>query len=160
MTKILKMKKVVLVILLGLSLSVSGQTKRTELFKQSFGGVEVLQKKSEDETTGTLISTMLIFQNQKYAQISDLKIIGVFNKESLDLLISNLEKALAFSKSGEKSQMEFKDAIAKYSIEADGGNGRITLNSYRQVSGYIYVHPKNIIKIIEVLNVIKVNYDK
>ena len=154
------MKKLVFLLVWGLCLSVNGQTKRTELFRQKIGGVDVLQTKSEDEVSGVRIGTMLMFQNQKYTSITDLKYIAVGNKEDLNTLISKLEDALAYSKSGEKSQMEFKNEKSKYSIEADGANGRITLNSYVKVSGYIDVLPKNIIKIIENLKVIKDNYDK
>ena len=56
--------------------------------------------------------------------------------------------------------MEFEDKKIKFNITADGKSGRITLWSYESVSGYIFVHPKNISKIIDALKVIKDNYDK
>lgn len=158
--KIDKMKKLLFVALLGFGLSVLGQTKKTELFSDSFGGVKVSQQKSEGGEIGVLITTMLSFQNLQYQQISDLKYIFVSNKEDLNILISKFEDALAFSKSGEKSEMEFEDKKIKFNITADGKSGRITLWSYRGASGFIFVHPKNISKIIEALKVIKDNYDK
>jgi hypothetical protein len=153
------MKKLLSVIFLGLCLSISGQTKRTELFSENFGGVKVSQQKTEGADGGLIITTMLSFQNQKYQQISDLKYIAVSNKEDLSTLISNFEEALTFSKSGEKSEMEFEGEKNKFKITADGKSGQITIWSYRGASGFIWMHPKNITKIIETLKIIKVNYD-
>ena len=60
------MKRILLIALLGFGLSVLGQTKKTELFSERFGGVTLSQQKSESGESGIIISTMLSFQNQKY----------------------------------------------------------------------------------------------
>ena len=154
------MKKILSVILLGLCLSANSQTKKTQLFYENFGGVSVYQEKIQDEVTGINVITKLFFQDVRYTAISNVKFIFIHNKKDFELFISDLESALAFSKSGEKSVMEYSDKIRKYKVTADGGNGRITLWSFEDAEGLTFVHPKKVVKLIEALNGIKDNYDK
>lgn len=158
------MRKTLLTVLLGISLSAIGQTKRTELFRTSFGtgsmAVAVTQTKVEKDSTYNFLFTSISFQNQEYQHISDFKSVSLKSEEEVGLLISKLEDALAFSKSGEKSLIEFEDKSLKFRISVDGKNGRITLYSDRDTSGYTYIHPKNVPKMIETLKLLKENYGK
>jgi lipopolysaccharide export LptBFGC system permease protein LptF len=149
------MKKLLLVVVLALGLGANAQRKQTDLFKKSFGNVEVSQTKYEEAGREDMVVTRLMFQNQSYQYSTDSQLISVHTADGLDLLISNLQGALDFSKSREKSEITFEDKKHKYSITADGKNGRITLYSTGGGGGYIYVHPKNISKIIDALKELK-----
>jgi hypothetical protein len=152
------MKKILLVFLLGLSLSIIGQTKKTGLFSEHFGVVFLGQEKAESENGEISITTMLIFQDVRYTAISNSKFIYLQNKSDVEHLITDLEKALSYSKSGEKSVMEFGDK-KKYQVDADARSGRITLWS-TNADGLTFVQPKKVAKLIDALKVIKENYDK
>lgn len=154
------MRKLVLGLIMVICLSANSQTKKSQLFYENFGAVSVYQEKIQDEVTGINIITKLFFQDVRYTAISNVKFIFIHNKKDIELLISDLESALSFSKSGEKSVMEYGDRIRKYKVTADGGNGRITLWSFEDADGLTFVHPKKVVKLIEALNVIKDNYDK
>jgi hypothetical protein len=151
------MKKLLSVILLGLCLSISGQTKKTGLFYDNFGGVNLSQEKSEDVNGETKITTMLFFQDLRYTAITNTKYIFLYNKSDVELFIGDLESALSYSKSGEKSVTEYGDK-KKYQIDADARSGRITLWS-KNVDGITFIQSKKVIKLIDALKIIKDNYD-
>lgn len=151
------MKKLLSVILLGLCLSISGQTKKTGLFYENFGGVNLSQEKSEDVKGETTITTMLFFQDLRYTAIANTKYIFLYNKSDVEIFIGDLESALSYSKSGEKSVTEYGDK-KKYQIDADARSGRITLWS-KNVDGITFIQSKKVIKLIEALKIIKDNYD-
>lgn len=151
------MKKLLSVILLGLCLSISGQTKKTGLFYENFGGVHLSQEKSEDVNDEIKITTMLFFQDLRYTAITNTKYIFLHNKSDVELFIADLESALSYSKSGEKSVTEYGDK-KKYQVDADARSGRITLWS-KNDDGLTFIQPKKLAKLIDALNVIKNNYD-
>ncbi|WP_281921750.1 hypothetical protein [Flavobacterium collinsii] len=153
-----KMKKLLSVILLGLCLSITGQTKKTGLFYENFGGVHLSQEKSEDVNGEVQIATMLLFQDIRFTAISNTKYIYLYNKSDVELFIADLESALSYSKSGEKSVVEYGDKI-KYQIDADARNGRITLWS-KNADGLTFVQPKKVVKLLDALKIIKNNYEK
>ena len=95
------MRKVLLTVLLGLSLSTIGQTKRIALFNKEFGGIRIVQQKVEVTDNVSSVVLMLSFQNQLYQHVSDFKVISINKKEDVEKLISNFESALSFSKSKE-----------------------------------------------------------
>lgn len=150
------MKKLLLVFLLGLSLSVSGQTKKSELYSEHIGGIFLGQEKSENETGEIKITTMLLFQDIRFTAISNTKYIYLNSKNDIELFIIDLENALAYSKSGEKSVMEYGDK-KKYKVDADARSGRITLWS-QNADGLTFVQSKKLIKLIDALKSIKDNY--
>jgi len=152
------MKKLLSVILLGLCLSISGQTKKTGLFYENFGGVHLSQEKSEDVNGEIKITTMLFFQDLRYTAIINTKYIFLHDKNDIELFINDLESAISYSKSGEKSVTEYGDK-KKYQIDADARSGRITLWS-KNVDGITFLQSKKAIKLIEALKVIKDNYSK
>jgi hypothetical protein len=152
------MKNVFMLLLLGISLSICGQTKRTELFSEHFGGIFLTQEKSEDEKGQIEITTMLLFQDARFTAISNTKYIYLKDKSDIELFIKDLEAALSYSKSGEKSVIEYGDK-KKYQIDADARSGRITLWS-KNVDGITFIQPKKVTKMIEALKTIKYNYDK
>lgn len=151
------MKKLVLLLVLGLSLSVNGQTKKTNLFYETFGTVFLSQEKIESENIKS-VTTTLLFQDARYTAITNSKYIILNKKSNVELFITDLENALSYSKSGEKSMMEYGDKKL-YKIDANGSNGRITLWSNND-EGLALLHPKKVAKLIEALKVIKDNYDK
>lgn len=153
------MKRILLLLLLSV-LSVKGQIKKTTLLDKKIGGVTLSQNKYEEVDKKDSFLTSLYFVNQKYTALIDSKIISVSTLNGIDLLISNFQKAYDFAYSGEKSEMEFESKELKFRITADGNNGRITLYSTDGVGGYIYIHPKNILKIIDALKELRNNYNK
>lgn len=150
------MKKLLSVILLGLCLSISGQTKKTGLFYENFGGVHLSQEKAEETNGEIKITTMLFFQDLRYTAITNTKYIFLHNRADIDLFIGDLENALLYSKSGEKSVTEYGDK-KKYQIDADARSGRITLWS-KNADGITFIQPKKAIKLINALKGIKDNY--
>jgi hypothetical protein len=154
------MKKLLLVAVLALGLGANSQTKKTILFEKEFGNVKLSQTKYEETERKDMVATTLMFQNQEYTKIVDAQLISTYTADGVDSLMLNLQGALDFSKSGEKSEMSFDDKKLKFSITADGKNGRITLYNTKGVGGYIYVHPKNISKIIDALKELKNNYNE
>lgn len=158
------MRKTLLVVLLGINFFAIGQTKRTEMFNTTFGtgsmAVVVSQTKVEKDSTFNILLTTLSFQNQEYQHISDFKTISLKSKEEIESMIVKFEEALSFSKSGDKSLIEFEEKSLKFRITVDGKNGRITLYNDKGVSGYTYIHPKNVPKIIETLKILNENYSK
>lgn len=154
------MKKILLVLVLALGFGINAQTKKNTLFDKKIGGVTLSQNKYEEMGKKDLFQTNIYFVNQKYTTLTDSKIISANSVEDIDFLISNFQKAYDFAYSGEKSEMEFESKEIKFRITADGKNGRITLYSTDGVGGYIYIHPKNLSKIIETLKLLKENYGK
>ena len=152
------MRKLLLLILLGLSLSISSQTKMTNIFNEKFGAVTLSQAKIENNEKELVIKTVLFFQDSRFTAISNLKFITFYSKKDVELFIENLKKALVFAKSGEKSITSFGGRNIKYGIDANGINGSIALWSYEDADGIVLVHPNKITKIIEALEVIKENY--
>jgi hypothetical protein len=152
------MKKLLLLFLLGLSLNVSGQTKKSELYSGYIGGIFLGQEKSENENGEIKITTQLLFQDIRFTAISNTKYIFLHSKNDIELFIVDLQSALAYSKSGEKSVMEYGDK-KKYQVDADARSGRITLWS-QNADGLTFVKSKNLIKLIDALKSIKDNYIK
>jgi hypothetical protein len=152
------MEKLLSVFLLGLCLSISAQTKKTGLFYENFGGVYLSQEKSENVDGEVKITTMLFFQDVRFTAIANTKYIFLHDKNDIELFINDLESAISYSKSGEKSVTEYGDK-KKYQIDADARSGRITLWS-KNVDGITFLQSKKAIKLIEALKVIKDNYSK
>ena len=154
------MKKLLLVAALAVGLGINAQIKKTTLFDKKFGDITLSQKKFEEIGKKDVFVTYLYFVNQNYSTLIDLKSVNAISIEDVDLLISNFQKAYDFAYSGEKSEMEFESKELKFRITADGKNGRITLYSTDGAGGYIYIHPKNILKIVNVLKELMNNYNK
>ncbi len=152
------MRKVLLTVLLGLSLSTIGQTKRIALFNKEFGGIRIVQQKVEVTDNVSSVVLMLSFQNQLYQHVSDFKVISINKKEDVEKLISNFESALSFSKSKEDSIIEFEDKENKYNITVVGKASQISLRNIDIASGLIVISNKDVTKIIEALKGLKENY--
>ena len=134
-----------------------GQIKREKLIDERIGNISFVYGKATDiEQNDISYGVYLIFQNIKYKSITDTKIIGFHDKESLNEFIKDLNVV--------KTQMLLKEKVSiawsrkLYNLYFYDFSYNLYLENVKGVPGYTTLNINDVDKLIEVLG--KIDFGK
>jgi hypothetical protein len=152
------MKKVLLVLWLLVFYNGFSQVKRENLFKEKIGSVNLEYTKSIDLQSNTQnYYVFLMFQNQKYIQITDTKIISFYDQEKFNEFIKDLKSA--YQQMLLKEKVEISWTKADYSLILYDFSKALYLESKKGVSGYTTLNLKQVENLIQSLSKIEIGKD-
>ena len=151
------MKKILSICTLLFCIISSGQVKKQTLLKETIGTTNLEYIKSTDiEINKISYLVYLSFQNQKYSSITDFKIIGFYDQESINVLIKDLTGAQKQMLLNEKVSVKWNKS--NYNLDLYDFSPNLYLSSTKGVSGYTTLNSKQVGNLIS--NLSKIDFGK
>lgn len=148
------MKKVLLGLLVLLSISASAQIKRDKFIDRYAGGnVKLTYLRSVDLDKGdTTYMVFFIFQNAKYTSITDTKIIGLYDKASIEQWMKDMRSAYKQMITGEKVSIDW--TRDKYKLTLYDFSNNLYFAEAKGTGGYTMMSKKNVAELMEFVSTI------
>ncbi len=151
------MKKALSLIFLFISFySVSAQKRTVNIIDKKIGQTRFTYSRVDDlDRNKTLYSVSMVFQNEKYSKISDIRVVSIYNKQDLDLFIKDLQKCFKFMFEKEQGDLSFERQnyrLTLYNFKSD-----LLLSDTRQglTSGGTYLQKIDVVELLETLSTIR-----
>jgi hypothetical protein len=148
------MKRLLLALLVLVSISVNAQIKRDKYIDKYAGGnVKLTYQRSVDLDKGdTSYMVFFIFSNAKYTSITDTKVIGLYDKVSIEQWLKDMKNAYKQMNTGEKTNIDW--TRDKYKLTLYDFSNNLYFAEAKGTGGYTMMSKKNVGELMELVSTI------
>lgn len=151
------MKKLIFFIVLLISFnSIFAQIRTVNLIDKKIGQTHFTYSKIDDlEKNTTLYNVSLVFQNEKYSKISDIRIVSIYKKQDLDLFTKDLQKCFKFM--FDKVQGDLSFNRSNYRLTLHNFTSDLLLSDIHPglTSGGTYLQKIDVVELLETISTIQ-----
>lgn len=130
------------------SVSINAQVKRDYFINENAGNLKLIYQRNVDLDKGdTIYMVMFLFQNAKYTSITDTKVIGLYDKPTLEQWMKDMKTAYKQMLTGEKVSIDW--ARDNYKLTLYDFTNNLYLTEPKGTGGYIPMTKKHVVDLMQ-----------